>query len=204
MVWSRYLSMSSELTSARKPSEPELIPSTFASESCNARRMVPSPPIANITSARLPDDEHPSCDIDRTQLRLGELGMHVIQVGRPAGDEAQIQGGRPEDTDTAGLACDPCGVGRRLRSQVDAEHEVFQIDGTNSDRPGVQERPAPFRRIVCRTGDEVSDEGLLDVRKPLVSDGQGDGIRRYTADSVVRSVDRIEDEGRLASSVDEA
>src|SRR5207247_168394 len=125
MVWSRYLSMSSELTSARKPSEPELIPSTFESESCNARRMVPSPP----------DDEHPSCDIDRTQLRLGELGMHVIQVGRPTGDEAQIQGGRPEDTDTAGLACDPCGVGRRLHSQVDAEHEVFQIDGTNSDRP---------------------------------------------------------------------
>jgi len=43
--------MSSELTSARKPREPELIPSTFESESCSARRMVPSPPIANITSA---------------------------------------------------------------------------------------------------------------------------------------------------------
>src|SRR5207253_10081997 len=76
--------------------------------------------------------------------------------------------------------------------------------GTNSNRPGVQERPAPLRRIVCRTGDEVPDEGLLNVRKPLVSDGKGDRVRRYPADGVVRSVDRIEDEDRLPSSVDEA
>src|SRR5207244_8915091 len=33
---------------------------------------------------------------------------------------------------------------------------------------------------------------------------KGDRVRRSTADVVVRSVDRIEDEGRLPSSVDEA
>ena len=90
-----------------------------------------------------------------------------------------------------------------MASQVDAEYQIVQIDrATHADGTGVQQRPAPLGRIIRGSGDQVSHQRLLDVREPLVSDRHGDRVGGDAPQGVVRPIDRVEDEGRLAASID--
>src|SRR3989441_6754566 len=103
------------------------------------------------TPSPAPHDPRARRDVDRAELRVDDRAVHVVQIRRTAGYQAQVQRGGTEASDSPGEARNSFGVRMGVASEVHGEEKVFRIVRMNVNRSAVELRAMPLRRVVRRT-----------------------------------------------------
>src|SRR5207247_10300289 len=98
-----------------------------------------------------PHDQHARSDVDRAELAVDDRAVHVIQIRRAAGHQAQVQRGRTEAPHSPREACDAFGVRVSVASKVTGEETVFRVIWRNVNWAAIELRTGSLGSVVRRT-----------------------------------------------------
>ena len=152
----------------------------------------------------LPEDDRARRDIDNADGAGVPLGLHVVAVGLPFGDDLHLQRCAAQRTGGTDLLCDGERIGVRPVALIDHQEQVVQARFAHVYRMPVLGGSLPPLGAYHVAGGEIPEISQTDVGEPLLSYGEGHGVVRQTGDGVRRAVYRVHDEDLLPSVVDES